>query len=109
MPVRMNSMHTAVLSVAMAVSGVIGTSGCEDGQTLAAVHPGLVSGGLTFAKLGQLPHAVLLKLEGVVITQQDIETGLRKNPPFPMENIVTRSLLARTQATLDGASVSGKT
>lgn len=68
------------------------------------VYPGLASGSLTYAKLADLPAGVVLKSEGVTVSQeevvdqisqapQEMRAQLEKNGFFLLENLATRRLL----------------
>jgi thioredoxin 1 len=72
---------------------------------ICAVYPGLASGGLTYARLSDLPAGVLLKAEGLTINQKEVadeiaqapeemRAQLGKNGFFVLENLATRRLLA---------------
>lgn len=69
------------------------------------VYPGLASGGLTYAKLSDLPAGVVLKTEGLTINLKEVademaqapeemRAQLGKNGFFLLENLATRRLLA---------------
>jgi thiol-disulfide isomerase/thioredoxin len=69
------------------------------------VYPGLASSSLTYARLSDLPAGVLLKAQGLALTDKDIadqiakvpqemQAQLRKNSFFLLENLATRQLLA---------------
>lgn len=68
------------------------------------VYPGLASNSLTYAKLSDLPAGVLLKAQGVTLTDKDVageiakvpqemQAQLQKNAFFMLENLATRQLL----------------
>jgi thioredoxin 1 len=68
------------------------------------VYPGLASNSLTYAKLSDLPAGVLLKSQGLTLTDKDVaeqiakappemQTQLQKNAFFMLENLATRQLL----------------
>ena len=68
------------------------------------VYPGLASNGLTYARLVDLPAGVLLKAEGVTLTDKDVagqiarvpqemQAQLQKNAFFMLENLATRQIL----------------
>lgn len=68
------------------------------------VYPGLASNGLTYARLVDLPAGVLLKAEGVTLTDKDVagqiarvpqemQAQLQKNAFFVLENMATRQIL----------------
>jgi thiol-disulfide isomerase/thioredoxin len=68
------------------------------------VYPGLASNSLTYAKLSDLPAEVLLKAEGVSLTDKDVageiakvpqemQGQLQKNAFFLLENMATRQIL----------------
>ncbi len=68
------------------------------------VYPGLASNSLTYAKLSDLPAGVLLKAEGVTVTDKDVaaeiakvpqevQGQLQKNAFFMLENMATRQIL----------------
>ena len=68
------------------------------------VYPGLASGSLTYAKLSDLPPGVILKAEGLTLTDKDVagqiakvpqemQAQLQKNAFFMLENQATRQLL----------------
>jgi len=67
-------------------------------------YPSLASNSLTYAKLSDLPSGVLLKAEGVTLTDKDVageiakvpqemQDQLKKNAFFMLENMATRQLL----------------
>jgi thioredoxin 1 len=69
------------------------------------VYPGLASSSLTYAKLSELPAGVILKAEGLTLTDKDVagqiakapqemQAQLQKNAFFMLENLATRQLLA---------------
>jgi len=69
------------------------------------VYPGLASSSLTYAKLSELPSGVVLKTQGLTLTDKDVagqiakapqemQAQLRKNGFFLLENLATRQLLA---------------
>ena len=69
------------------------------------VYPGLASSSLTYAKLSDLPAGVVLKTEGLTLTDKDVadeiakapqemQAQLQKNAFFLLENLATRRLLA---------------
>jgi thioredoxin 1 len=69
------------------------------------VYPGLASGGLTYARLSDLPSGVALKAEGLALSEKDVageiakapqemQAQLKKNAFFLLENLATRQLLA---------------
>jgi len=69
------------------------------------VYPALASSSLTYAKLSDLPAGVVLKTEGLTISQKEVadevaqapeemRTQLEKNGFFLLENLATRRLLA---------------
>ncbi len=71
---------------------------------LCDVYPGLASGSLTYAKLSDLPAGVILKAQGVTLTDKDVAGQIAKAPPemqaqlqknafFMLENMATRQLL----------------
>ncbi|RPJ36702.1 MAG: thioredoxin [Planctomycetaceae bacterium] len=82
----------------------------ENPSLVRDVYPGLASNSLTYAKLSDLPSGVLLKAEGVTVTDKDVtdqiakvpqevQTQLKKNAFFMLENLATRQLLiARAKA-----------
>jgi thiol-disulfide isomerase/thioredoxin len=68
------------------------------------VYPGLASNSLTYAKLSDLHAGVLLKAEGITLTDKDVageiakvpqemQAQLQKNAFFMLENLATRQLL----------------
>jgi thiol-disulfide isomerase/thioredoxin len=68
------------------------------------VYPGLASSSLTYARLSDLPAGVLLKAEGVTLTDKDVageiakvpqemQAQLQKNAFFMLESLATRQLL----------------
>jgi thioredoxin 1 len=68
------------------------------------VYPGLASNSLTYAKLSDLPAGVLLKAEGVTVTDKDVagqiakapqemQAQLKKDAFFMLENLATRQIL----------------
>jgi thioredoxin 1 len=72
--------------------------------TVESTHPGLASGALVFAKLGDLPAGTLLDAGGVQITEkhlkdeiakapQAMQAQLTKNAFFVLERIATEKLL----------------
>lgn len=69
------------------------------------VYPGLASNSLTYARLSDLPSGVILKTDSLTIKDTDIageiakvspemQTQLKKNAFFMLENMATRQLLA---------------
>lgn len=69
------------------------------------VYPGLASNSLTYAQLSDLPAGVLLKSQGLTLTDEDVAGQIAKAPPemqvqlqknafFMLENLATRGLLA---------------
>ncbi len=67
-------------------------------------YPGLASNSLTYARLSDLPAGVLLRTEGLTISDKDVaneiakapqevQTQLKKNAFFMLENLATRKLL----------------
>lgn len=84
------------------------------------VYPGLASKSLTYAKLSDLPAGVLLKAEGLALTDRDVageiakgpqemQAQLRKNAFFMLESLATRKLLvvlAKAQTTEPNAASS---
>ncbi len=68
------------------------------------VYPGLATNSLTYAKLSDLPAGVLLKAQGVTLTDKDVageitkvpqemQAQLQKNAFFLLENMATRQVL----------------
>ncbi len=57
----------------------------QEAPVLAEVFPRLSSGPLTHARLIALPEGVLLRTEGLVIREADIEAGLQDAPPAQRE------------------------
>ncbi|MCX5644994.1 MAG: thioredoxin family protein [Phycisphaerae bacterium] len=68
------------------------------------VYPGLASSSLTYAKLSDLPAGVILKAQGLTISEtdvaaemgkapQEIQAQIKKNAFFLLENLATRQLL----------------
>lgn len=69
------------------------------------VYPGLASNSLTYARLSDLPAGVLLKSQGLTLTDKEVADQVAKAPPemraqlqknafFMLENLATRQLLA---------------
>ncbi len=69
------------------------------------VYPGLASNSLTYARLSDLPTGILLKAQGLTLTDkevagqiakapQEMQAQLQKNTFFMLENLATRQLLA---------------
>ena len=69
------------------------------------VYPGLASSCLTYARLSDLPSGVVLKAEGLTVSQKEVageiaqapeemRAQLEKNGFFLLENLATRRLLA---------------
>ncbi len=69
------------------------------------VYPGLASNSLTYARLSDLPAGMLLKSQGLTLTDKDVAGQIAKVPPemqvqlqknafFMLENLATRQLLA---------------
>ncbi len=67
-------------------------------------YPGLASNSLTYARLSDLPVGVLLRTEGLTISDKDVaneiakapqevQAQLKKNAFFMLENLATRKLL----------------
>jgi thioredoxin 1 len=108
----------------MALIAGLSAQGQEaNGKTLQVAFPGLTSGALAYAKLGDLPENVLLKSGDVQVTTQDLDSELsgvdtaakeqlQRNKLFLLENLSTRKLLlqsARSQgATGQSASAPEK-
>lgn len=81
-------------------------------STINEAYPGLTSGALVFAQLGDLPEGVLLRSGSIEVVSKDLEEqitkapepareGLKKNGVFMLEQMVTKKLvveLARQQA-----------
>ena len=92
-----------ILSAAMVVSAA--EPAAKDASlTIEAAYPGLASGALTFATLGELPDGVLLKAGEIEISSKDLEDAmaqspeaareqLKKNGFFLLEQIATEKLL----------------
>ena len=68
------------------------------------VYPGLASGSLSYARLSDLPSGVVLKTEGLAISEtdlaaemgkapQEMQAQIKKNGFFLLENLATRQLL----------------
>jgi len=86
---------------------VSGAAYCEESdaaKTLAEAYPGLTSGALSSARLGDLPADTLLKSEDVTVSRDDMQTEiagapanlreqLEKNGLFVLENLATGQLL----------------
>ena len=98
-----NRLGLMVLLAAFVVSFAAYTEEAEL-QTLEAAFPGLTSGALTYASLGELPADVLLKSGNVQITVQELDAQLakieanvkgqlEKNKLFLLESISTGTLL----------------
>lgn len=90
--------------VCLAVSTVAAASVEGPASTLSGRYPGLTSGALSFATLGELPEGVLLRSGEVEVTGVELdgelagaETGVKeqlaKNKLFLLENLATRKLL----------------
>jgi thioredoxin 1 len=89
---------------------------------VADTYPGLASGGLSFAKLGDLPEGVLLRSGSTDITSTNLEDeigkapesareGLKKNGFFMLEQIATKKLvleLAKQEAAAAKKDIAGK-
>ena len=86
-------------------------------QTLEAAFPGLTSGALTYASLGELPADVLLKSGNVQITVQELDAQLakieanvkgqlEKNKLFLLESISTGTLLLQAAGGQGAAELS---
>ncbi len=69
------------------------------------IYPGLASNSLIYARLSDLPAGVLLKAQGLTLTDKDvadqiakapqeIRAQLQKNAFFMLENLATRQILA---------------
>jgi len=67
-------------------------------------YPGLASNSLTYARLSDLPAGVLLRTEGLAISDKDVADEIAKAPPevqaqlkknafFMLENLATRRLM----------------
>ncbi len=90
-------------------------------NTVESVYPGLASGALTFAKIGELPDNVCVRADGVEITTDHIEEyildtpytvqqQLRRNTFYVAEQIATEEVLfreAREQMSEDKTDPSG--
>ncbi|HUU29878.1 MAG TPA: thioredoxin family protein [archaeon] len=95
-----------IFSVMFCLSApVIGQgNGISNGKTVESVYPGLASGALTFANLGELTAPVILRSgdlevtsqklnEEIVKAPQEMRGQLRKNQFFLLEQLVAKDLL----------------
>ena len=79
----------------------------QEGQTIAAAYPGLVTGGLAAARMVSLPEGILARSQGIEVTEKDIESEtmrmapwmqsdqIRKHALFVLEKVVTDRLLLK--------------
>ena len=97
------ALAALILSAAIVVSAAEPASK-NASLTIEASYPGLASGALTFATLGELPDGVLLKAGGIEIFSKDLDDvaakspeavreQLRKNGFFLLEQIAAEKLL----------------
>ncbi len=81
------------------------TGGEKRPALVGEVYPGLASNSLTYARLADLPAGVLLKAQGLTLTDKEVagqiaqappemQAQLQKNAFFMLENLATRGLLA---------------
>lgn len=95
-----------VIFVVTVFTSLFNAAGEDAIQTLSAAYPGLSSGALFHAVLGDLPDGVLLKSDNMEIgTDQldaelakiegDIKKQIEKNKLMVLENIATRALLLK--------------
>jgi thiol-disulfide isomerase/thioredoxin len=101
------------LMISGAESPAPSAAGSDKAQPLVnEKFPGLATGSLTFARLSVLPAEVILKTDGLAITEKEIGDEVAKTPPevqeqlkknkfFLLENMATAKLLvmlAKTEA-----------
>jgi thiol-disulfide isomerase/thioredoxin len=109
----MRNLMTVIFVVAVFVS-LFDAAGEDAIQTLSAAYPGLSSGALFHATLGDLPDGVLLKSGDMEIkTDQvdaelaniegDIKAQIEKNKLLVLENITTQALLLEEAKNVEGA------
>ena len=101
---RRSSTVVICITLLLAVVGKAEEKTDENDKTVESIYPGLVSGVLTFARLGELPEGVVLRAENVEITTGEIEKSiaeapvavqaqLKKNAFFLLEQVALEKLL----------------
>jgi len=124
---KMHRMLTVVvvavfLTALTAMAQSVSSPDSAKSPTVNETYPGLASGGLSFAKLGDLPEEVLLSSGSIDVTSKDLEVqigkapesvreGLKKNGFFMLEQMATKKLvleLAKQQATEAKKDVASK-
>jgi len=106
-----------MLAVAVLAAGLLGSylpaaekpaaaAPSEKAPLVSATYPGLASGGLTYARLSDLPKGTLLKAGDLVLTEkdvadeiakapQDVQAQLKKNGFFVLEQIAGPKLIVQ--------------
>ncbi|MFW5871430.1 MAG: thioredoxin family protein [Verrucomicrobiota bacterium] len=69
----------------------------EDAPVLSDVYPTLSSGALRYARLTDLPDGVLLRAEGLSLTQKDMESELAQVPPHMREQMKANAFVMLEQ------------
>ena len=114
---RRSPMCTLVVMIGLvAMSGAMAQSApvpdSAKSPTVNETYPGLANGGLSFAKLGDLPEGILLQSGSAAISAKDLEgesakvpesarEAIKKNSFFVLEQMATKTLileLAKQQA-----------
>jgi thiol-disulfide isomerase/thioredoxin len=94
----------SILPICAAEIPAVNTDAPKRPALMCDAYPGLASNSLTYAKLSDLPAGVLLKAEGVTLTDKDVsdqiakvpqevQAQLKKNAFFMLENLATRQIL----------------
>lgn len=103
---RNQKVNTIVLVFISALLFIIASAvmADENAKTMDAVYPGLVSGALTHAVLGELPDGTVLRAKGLDVTEKSLDSEMAKMPEeikkqmdknrlFLLEQMSTRKLL----------------
>jgi thiol-disulfide isomerase/thioredoxin len=99
-------VEIAVAAILLFAGAVLGdeTQNKEAPKTINEVYPGLASGALTYAVIGELPEGILLRSEGIAINSAAVDAEIAKAPEqvrkqlvnnrfFILEGIATERLL----------------
>ena len=103
MKIQKNNVLVFILAALTLILATAVIADAND-KTIDAVYPGLVSGALTHASLGDLPDGIILRSKGLEMTNQSLDSEMAKLPDeikkqmeknrlFLLEQMATRKLL----------------